>query len=554
MALRQYIGARYVPKFYENSLGTSAWESGVIYEPLTIVTYNGNSYTSKKTVPASVGDPSSNPAYWVATGMYNQQISDLSTIVTALQGDVDSVEEDISLIQSEIVTVKDFGDTIDGFPYGAFCGGCVFNGMELYAFRVAPTHKTYLGQYGEIVFFRRRPGNVFERMPITLSYDSLTYGELRDPNLSVSRDGSRLYVSCFTTIDDSDNTHYSLVFCFDRSLTQIAVNVIPNSVFWGNTLETPAGYLIHADYEGNNLALYKTTQVITSANIASATWTKLTPFTQAAGRTYAEPTIGYFNNRLVMVCRTGGTYSAEVAWTPNLEGDSGWTANMGYGPNIHAPAMMQYFKGELLPISGSIIDAALTGDPNKRLPYISILGFDDTVASTNTLIYQAAGGLLVGADEFEYYGGYTTMVRLSDDVYGVMYYEDTQGGDNAVKFRECHLYDSRVNMGYLSLEPANPPVIYTIYAQNSYNHELRPWVLALLSGGKYKSVTFISTSSAASITDGPAGLQSNFFGRAQRVSTQYYIEVEYFSGTVPKKAAITGTSSTIISATWTQIY
>lgn len=85
MALHQYIGARYVPKFYENSLGTSEWRSGVIYEPLTIVTWNGNSYTSKKTVPATVGNPSDNPSYWVATGVYNQQIADLSDRVDAIE-------------------------------------------------------------------------------------------------------------------------------------------------------------------------------------------------------------------------------------------------------------------------------------------------------------------------------------------------------------------------------------------------------------------------------------------------------------------------------------
>lgn len=74
--VRQYIGARYVPKFYENSDGTADWRSGVIYEPLTIVTYNGNSYTSKKVVPAEVGNPSSNPDYWVSTGSYNEQVEE----------------------------------------------------------------------------------------------------------------------------------------------------------------------------------------------------------------------------------------------------------------------------------------------------------------------------------------------------------------------------------------------------------------------------------------------------------------------------------------------
>ena len=72
MAVRQYIGARYVPKFYEYN--NSVWEANTEYEPLTIVTYNGNSYTSKKAVPSNIGDPASNSNYWAATGNYNAQV------------------------------------------------------------------------------------------------------------------------------------------------------------------------------------------------------------------------------------------------------------------------------------------------------------------------------------------------------------------------------------------------------------------------------------------------------------------------------------------------
>ena len=48
--IRQYIGARYVFKIYENSTDPSSaeWESGTAYEPLTIVTYLNSTYASKK--------------------------------------------------------------------------------------------------------------------------------------------------------------------------------------------------------------------------------------------------------------------------------------------------------------------------------------------------------------------------------------------------------------------------------------------------------------------------------------------------------------------------
>lgn len=75
---RQYVGARYVPKFFNNPNGTWEWMSGIQYEPLTIVQYAQNSYTSKQMVPPNIGTPNSNPEYWANTGNYNGAILELS--------------------------------------------------------------------------------------------------------------------------------------------------------------------------------------------------------------------------------------------------------------------------------------------------------------------------------------------------------------------------------------------------------------------------------------------------------------------------------------------
>ena len=93
MSVRQYIGARYTTKIYENSLDPSSaeWEANVTYEPLTMVTYNNSTYLSKKQVPGSVGDPANNPDYWVVTGYYNGQIMQLQNDVAALKGKTDGV-------------------------------------------------------------------------------------------------------------------------------------------------------------------------------------------------------------------------------------------------------------------------------------------------------------------------------------------------------------------------------------------------------------------------------------------------------------------------------
>lgn len=117
MAYHQYIGARYVPKFYENSAGTAEWRSGVIYEPLTIVTWNGNSYTSKKMVPSVIGDPSLNPDYWVATGLFNQQVADLSDRLITAESNIDVLNNKTGYYTPEMFGAAGDGVTDD---YQAF--------------------------------------------------------------------------------------------------------------------------------------------------------------------------------------------------------------------------------------------------------------------------------------------------------------------------------------------------------------------------------------------------------------------------------------------------
>lgn len=76
MPVTQYIGARYVPIIYQNpDDNTNNWKQGVPYEPLTIVSYAGGSYTSKSAVPAGAANPVDAPEYWVSIGLYSGQTS-----------------------------------------------------------------------------------------------------------------------------------------------------------------------------------------------------------------------------------------------------------------------------------------------------------------------------------------------------------------------------------------------------------------------------------------------------------------------------------------------
>lgn len=91
---KQYVGARYVPVVYKNPDDNSAsWKANVEYEPLTIVVAsNGDSYTSKKAVPKSVGAPQDNPEYWVKTGDFNASLLALQGRMTRAEQDIDNLE------------------------------------------------------------------------------------------------------------------------------------------------------------------------------------------------------------------------------------------------------------------------------------------------------------------------------------------------------------------------------------------------------------------------------------------------------------------------------
>ena len=66
--VRQYVGARYVPVF-ANPL---EWSDTREYEPLTIVTHQGNSFTSMQYTPTGIDI--GNTDYWAITGNFNAQV------------------------------------------------------------------------------------------------------------------------------------------------------------------------------------------------------------------------------------------------------------------------------------------------------------------------------------------------------------------------------------------------------------------------------------------------------------------------------------------------
>lgn len=69
MATNKYIGMRYVPKIMRDD---EPWDTTKEYESLTVVQHQGNSFTSRKNVPAGIDIL--NKEYWACTGNYNSQV------------------------------------------------------------------------------------------------------------------------------------------------------------------------------------------------------------------------------------------------------------------------------------------------------------------------------------------------------------------------------------------------------------------------------------------------------------------------------------------------
>lgn len=102
-----YVGARYVPKFAD----PIEWDTERGYESLTIVTYKGESYTSKCPVPPGIDIK--NERYWVLTGAYNaqveeykNQVKDLSAQVTGFASDNKEFREKIDQYDKDNAAMK----------------------------------------------------------------------------------------------------------------------------------------------------------------------------------------------------------------------------------------------------------------------------------------------------------------------------------------------------------------------------------------------------------------------------------------------------------------
>lgn len=99
MAIREYVGARYVPRF------TGLYDATQIYDALDVVDNGiGTSYIAKKTVPA--GTPLTDTDYWFVYGASSGAILDLQTRMSAAEGNINDLDIITENNDEKIASIK----------------------------------------------------------------------------------------------------------------------------------------------------------------------------------------------------------------------------------------------------------------------------------------------------------------------------------------------------------------------------------------------------------------------------------------------------------------
>ena len=108
-----YVGHRYVPKIMGD------WDNTQLYEPLSIVQYQGNSFTSRQYVPSGV--ELTNEEYWASTGNYNAQIEQYRQDVRNLENDVNNFNDEVANVTTQLDETNKYIDeySINVKKYGA---------------------------------------------------------------------------------------------------------------------------------------------------------------------------------------------------------------------------------------------------------------------------------------------------------------------------------------------------------------------------------------------------------------------------------------------------
>ena len=114
---RQYIGARYVPIFGRGRGTPIDWDNSDAYEPLSIVYYQGDTYTSRRYVPAGIAIDDQD--YWVITGRDNAQVEQYRQEVLGFSDRIDGAYAAVDALRDDMADgYVPFPDSVTHPKYG----------------------------------------------------------------------------------------------------------------------------------------------------------------------------------------------------------------------------------------------------------------------------------------------------------------------------------------------------------------------------------------------------------------------------------------------------
>lgn len=258
---RQYCGARYVP------LIDGEWDPNKPYEPLTIVTYYGNSYTSKVAVPA--GTLPTDTAYWAKTGNFNAQLEQVEADVAQNTKDIEILKRH-AYKQGEGLII---GDDIFN-PNNSNIMGILVERLKNSFVQFSATWNSNLGfstsaiSIGDFVttLTYDKPENV-SNVYIVMGLADFTYfkngGDIPGLVSNLQSNIAKIYTkfpNCvievfYDGVNPSDYnacisgiSAYRNLKGFGVKYTQWSANVLFNEDLWGNGTLTANGYLEFMDY------------------------------------------------------------------------------------------------------------------------------------------------------------------------------------------------------------------------------------------------------------------------------------------------------------------
>lgn len=313
--------------------------------------------------------------------------------------------------------------------YNAFTGGAVFQGKEYYAFRQGTEHHTPSdsSKWGKVV--------LYERVPNTLKFikvdEIIEVGcEARDVNLSVSKDGLKMFLSYSATANEINYSNYYYVYEWTmvRS-SRITISEGDNVFSWGNMVQTPQGYLLKAGYTTANAGLtpmYQT--VLYKSNTTNPNdpqgFTRIT-IASITSEECSESTLGYWRNLLVCMIRNKVGFS--LVFTQDLEGQTGWSApQRNTSITLHSPCLMPYNN----PREDLYFTAGYYKSSSDRKPVFGCIRKPNShinsirATQVKTRVLDSKTGT----------GGYATLVPISASKFGIMYYRDESGWTGASQF------------------------------------------------------------------------------------------------------------------------